>query len=398
MSEHQPRKRYPVTPRRVTVDLAPDDSEMFVEGVQELEMRSEIELDLDEVSGEPPPWGKSEDGEADGENIDRTERGNRGAVLKTSPRLSRPLHTSEGKDIPAVSGLRQSQTHETSIQRGETSRTQNSARSSRGLSGMRDSSETLILPALPEPDNSLSAVEGTEADNFSSRRAALFRSSPRTSPRPSESPSLASFRRSQELRVPLQEPLPMSIALVSTPVRSTLDVGNTSSAVTPHAPGHWQPSPNASKGNVRFSQLRTIRPSEEHRKSGLTPSPVESPTHQLRLSPAKSSSPRKARVKESQDLAAGDTSFSHRLSKTVSRGTTPQPSTTLREAQGALARAAEVSLLAQAKVERTQRQWLEALASVQNNAAVDVMRKSWGWGTWAWWVAMELLLLWGVFR
>ena len=354
-------------------------------------MRSEIELDLEEVSGEPPPWGESEGSGADEETFDRTERGNRDAGSKTSLRLSRSLQTGRRNEISADPGLKQS---ETSFLRGETSRSQTSMRSSRGLSGMHNSSDAPILPALPEPDDSMSANKGTEIDNLSSKRASLFRSSARTSPLPSQSPSLTSLRRSQELRVPPQEPLHVNMVLVSTPTRSNLDVGNTSTAVTPLPPGHWQPSPRSGKGNVRFSPLLTIRPDEALREPGLTRGPI----HQIRLSPAKSRSPRKDRELEAQDFRDNDTSFIHRLPKTVSRGNIHQPSTTLREAQVALARAAEISSLARAKVERTQRQWLEGLASVQNNAAVDVMRKSWGWGTWAWWIGMELLLLWGVFR
>ena len=76
----------------------------------------------------------------------------------------------------------------------------------------------------------------------------------------------------------------------------------------------------------------------------------------------------------------------------------PSPSTALQEAQAALSRAAETSSLARANVERTQRQWLDALASSPSQATIRVMRNSWGWGSWAWWIAMELLLLWGVFR
>ena len=51
-------------------------------------------------------------------------------------------------------------------------------------------------------------------------------------------------------------------------------------------------------------------------------------------------------------------------------------------------------------MEATQRQWLDALATAQRmgDGAVLVARKGLGWGNWAWWVGVEILLVWGVFR
>ena len=181
------------------------------------------------------------------------------------------------------------------------------------------------------------------------------------------------------------------MALLSTPTRSVPDARDTTTALTPHPPGRWHHSPAQGKGSVRFSPLRPSGPSDKDRSfdSG------EVSIHRLKLSPAKTRSPKKEVPFEA---ANGDSSFVRRLSRAVDRRAIPLPSTTLREAQSALASAAEASSVAQAKVERTQRQWLQALASVQNNPAVGIMRKSWSWGTWAWWVAMEVLLVWGVFR
>jgi hypothetical protein len=65
------------------------------------------------------------------------------------------------------------------------------------------------------------------------------------------------------------------------------------------------------------------------------------------------------------------------------------------EARLALARAAEASAIAQRKVESSQKDWLAALSS---GTAVDVIKQGWSWGKWAWWITMEILLLWGVFR
>lgn len=78
----------------------------------------------------------------------------------------------------------------------------------------------------------------------------------------------------------------------------------------------------------------------------------------------------------------------------------PQPSTTLQDVRDALAHAAQSSTTARVDVEKTQRQFLEALATAQHvgGGAVAVARKGWTWGSWAWWVGVELLLVWGVFR
>lgn len=381
-----------MTPRRVSIELAPDDSEQFAEGAEELEVRGEVELDLDEASGEPPPWGETEESEQAGEAVDRTERERvRAPVQKQLWRQSR--ENCLQSDRSAEASLPQSRSRETSFRPLEASLSQDSSRLSRILAESRPPHEPPSLPALPEPDLSQSADDEDNVDTLSSRRAALFRSTSRSSPRQSQSPSLASIRRNQVLETPLQEPIRVGMALVSTPSPSTPKMGNATSTLTPHPPGRWQSSPASVKGNVRFSPLRPPGSTDADRSFGSAHSGDRS-IHRLKLSPAKVRSPAKSK----SEPAEGDTSFIRRLSRAVTRRPIPQPSTTLSEAQSALARAAEASSIAQIKVERTQRQWLEALASVQNNVAVDVIRKSWGWGTWVWWVGVELLLLWGVFR
>ena len=84
----------------------------------------------------------------------------------------------------------------------------------------------------------------------------------------------------------------------------------------------------------------------------------------------------------------------------VGRYTLPRPSTTLQEARQALDQAAQTSSSARDHVETTQQQLLEALAAAQkmSGAAVEAVKHGWGWGNWAWWVGMEMLLVWGVFR
>jgi hypothetical protein len=78
----------------------------------------------------------------------------------------------------------------------------------------------------------------------------------------------------------------------------------------------------------------------------------------------------------------------------------PEPSTTLIQARAALAKAAEASAMAQQKVESSQRQWLDALAlsSGSMDTTVAVLKSGVTWGRWGWWLSMEILLLWGVFR
>jgi len=84
----------------------------------------------------------------------------------------------------------------------------------------------------------------------------------------------------------------------------------------------------------------------------------------------------------------------------IFRITIPQPSTTLQDVKGALAHAAQSSSSARVDVEKTQRQFLEALATAQTvgGGAISVVRTGWTWSTWAWWVGVELLLVWSVFR
>lgn len=78
----------------------------------------------------------------------------------------------------------------------------------------------------------------------------------------------------------------------------------------------------------------------------------------------------------------------------------PLPSSAVHEATEALAKAAQTSSKAKDQVESSQRQFLEALASAQivKDGAVAVVKQTWGWGNWTWWICVELLLVWAVFR
>lgn len=357
-----------------------------------------MELDLDEASGEPPPWEGTES-EVD-EEPDRTERAS--ALSPPQPRRSSPLMRSREINLrsntSAETSLRQPSSRETSYNSAEGIRSEDFTRLSRILSAPQRPLDELSIPALPDPDQSQAVDDDDEIDTLSSRRAALFRSTSRFSPRVSHSPSFASTRRGQELSIPPQDPVRVGMALLPSPRRSTPDRGGTTAVTTPHPPGRWQASPEATKGNVRFSPLGLSTSRDTNTSPGLVPGDSEVSVHRIKLSPAKIRPLSKRAQEEPKGSPDGDSSFIQCLSRAVTRRPIPPPSTALREAQSALSRAAEASSTAQAKVELTQRQWLEALAAVQNNTAVGVMRKSWSWGTWAWWICMEVLLVLGVFR
>jgi len=82
----------------------------------------------------------------------------------------------------------------------------------------------------------------------------------------------------------------------------------------------------------------------------------------------------------------------------------PPPSTALAEAQQALETASKASAAARSRVEEAQRAWLDALAAVPEQQAhepprvVAVARKGFTWGVFFFWLTVELVLAWVVFR
>jgi len=160
---------------------------------------------------------------------------------------------------------------------------------------------------------------------------------------------------------------------------------------TPKPPGGWYSASKPPVPKVKFSPSPL-----RHTYHPTPPSDDSISLHRLKLSPRKPKSPRQEVEEE------GNTSITQRLismSKilSLSKPTLPEPSRTLSEARGALARAAESSALAQRKVESSQKAWLEALAK-GGEGTVSVLKSGWSWGRWGWWLSMEILLLWGVFR
>ena len=149
------------------MELAPDDLELFAEGAQDLEVRGEIELDLDEFSGEPPPWAETEESEAEGEQADRTRHRERPRSPEIGSRFSRSRDTSLRMDTSANSSVQQRGARDPSVRQAETSGSYDSAKLSRILSPPRAPPEPPLLPELPQPDLSQS-VDDDEVGALSS--------------------------------------------------------------------------------------------------------------------------------------------------------------------------------------------------------------------------------------
>jgi hypothetical protein len=371
----QNSRRPPRTPRRWSVELAPE-SGVYWE-------KTEVEDSVEEPAGINPPT--------------------RTTVL---PRDVRPR--SREASMQSDSGLKSSVSN----------------RLSRILSHpspppQPPPMEDISLPALPEPD-----AEGSHADDesdsrtLSSRRAGLFRSSPSFTRQMSPFRPIRDLRRAQEreetfeapgkpsihrgvardeLRFAPPTPIREGFAKVSTPTKHVAN--QTITGETPHPPGRWaSPGETKGKSGVRFSTPEQTLPADQSLASSANTS-----VHRLKLSlPRSSPSPQrspqiKARLPADLDP---DSSFLSRVKTSISRTILPKPSQTLIEAQNALAIAAKASQSAQEKVEVTQRQWIDALSALSNQSAGvrEVVRQGWNWSSWVWWVGLEILLVWAVFR
>ncbi|ORY26336.1 hypothetical protein BCR39DRAFT_560592 [Naematelia encephala] len=329
--EHAPR-RPPRTPRRWSVEIAPEDSALFAQEAEGLEVRGEVELDL-ELS-EDAPWGDTdESAEEVPSNSLRHEA--RLARISSQPKPSRPADTS--------------------------------------------------IPELPEPEE-VSADDESEINTLSSRRAALFRSSSKSashSPgsktaRNSLSASISQLRQSDVTFA--QDPVRVGVALldssraninVATPPKHSIS-RSTDQLTTPHPPGWRAFTPARSKGAVRFSPARE----------------ADTSIHRIKVSPRKSP----ARVAATD----ADTSFTARLSRSITR-VLPKPTSTLQAARSDLDRASLATAQAQERVETAQHQFIAALAQLQTGTA-QMVKRGWRWGSWTWWLGMEALLIFGVFR
>lgn len=189
----------------------------------------------------------------------------------------------------------------------------------------------------------------------------------------------------------------------STPVRSA--PGDINTGATPHPPGWLSRSPRS----VRFSPLRQT----DKDWSVTNSSKDEVSVHRLRLSPAKSSPlkhahqsssstttpPPKARQYSNPKAAAAATSADPDQSFTarVASFFLPQPSTTWKDASAELDMARRASELAQLKVDESRAAWMDALGQLRDSAG-PVVKQGAGWSNWAWWICVEVMLLWAVFR
>ncbi|WVQ67409.1 uncharacterized protein L199_005605 [Kwoniella botswanensis] len=221
--------RRPQTPRRISVDLAPEDISSFARNAVDLEVRGEVELDLDEglsalgweessqsIIEESVDIAQSERGEYEGDlrqstsrspdrrDRSRTVQPHSGSILPIQSRQGVDVHSTKGRSqtrysptppedrlqnsqsrystsSPSVANtLRRSQNRSPN---GQTQPVENPPTNSRHTAprhGESSPSPPLrALPALPEPDISAQS-DNSEVDTYSSRRAALFRSTSRS--------------------------------------------------------------------------------------------------------------------------------------------------------------------------------------------------------------------------
>ncbi|WVW84265.1 hypothetical protein I302_106295 [Kwoniella bestiolae CBS 10118] len=188
------RKR-PQTPRRISVDLAPEDISSFARNAGGLEVRGEVELDLDEGLS-AVGWEESSQSIVE-ESLEIPLRS--GSTSRSPDRRERSRTLQTGTS-PAIlqegslrSSLRRSHTHHSPILSHETNLQSSSRhhpsdspkkhdvppRPSRRSQYNSQPSPSPPLPALPEPDISAQS-DTSEIDTYSSRRAALFRSTSRS--------------------------------------------------------------------------------------------------------------------------------------------------------------------------------------------------------------------------
>ncbi|WRT66680.1 uncharacterized protein IL334_003640 [Kwoniella shivajii] len=174
------RGHTPITPRRLSVDLAPDDISSFARNAVDLEVRGEVELDLDEgLSG--LGWDETsesilEDKVVPTEPSPRHGKHRIRSVSRSPERRERSV-TAKPRSPSPPRNPRHPQSRLSPISNPSTRRTPPLSRS---IPPTKRSSPSPPLPALPEPD--LSASENSEIDTYSSRRAALFRSTSRSAP------------------------------------------------------------------------------------------------------------------------------------------------------------------------------------------------------------------------
>lgn len=212
--ETSSRRRH--APRKWSVELAPRNMEDFALDAENLEVRGEVELDIEDLSGEPP-WDEAEHSRLEAEPPEPTIR--------------------------------------------------NSSYTSRYASA--DTS----LPALPEPDEEDTSEE-EDRRTLSSRQTTMFRSPVKRSPRKgTPEPSLRDVE-------PKQSPsTSRSRVVVDTPRKGISNTGNTRYSATPHPPGRWaatprvriespKQSPASSAVGIHRLKLSPRKPARAEQKDG----------------------------------------------------------------------------------------------------------------------------------
>lgn len=361
------------TPRRRSVEIAPDDSVIFAQGLASGQ-EEEVELDLDEGESVEPPWmAESSAGDYDEDEVE--EEPNFGGV---NPR---------GGGIPDLPPIDEADSNEYEEEEEDEGMSIHPPPASRSRSRFSHSPSvsfaTAAASAAPSPARSSPNKSAQDRSTSFSRR---MRIPPATPSPPRVQP------------IPVPEPVPVRLT-PSTPPKPSASTHNPTTplaqAKTPRPPGAWL-SASKPHSHGRSLSLSPLRQAHTPPRSDQGSSQDIS-IHRLKLSPsAKSSGPR-ARP---EDEHAGDTSFTQRLVASIlspRKSRIPAPSRTLAEARSDLQRAAQKTETARRQVEQSQLAWLDAL-SASGTLASDVMRTSWTWGRWVWWITLEMMLLWGVFR
>ncbi|WWC69884.1 uncharacterized protein I206_103827 [Kwoniella pini CBS 10737] len=478
------------TPRRISVDIAPEDIHSFARNAVDLEVRGEVELDLDEGLSNVGWEESSQSVIEELEEIPSVQNSRRNILADES---------NGRRDRSSIAIPRQSN----SI--GRSPLNQNSH--------IRvNSAESPPLPALPEPE--ISENDISEIDTYSSRRAALFRStskSPSTSQsrssvknqshtsstfygtptefpskshlskresigkeeqkvesspergeplpkrtlnRSSRSPELESkdtsstrstrnalrqsysaYHSVEDIPIPPQEPIqvnflkPTSYSLLkssptppisnispsprkfaapnntsSTPIKSNNP--NLSTLPTPKPPGAWQSTPNKSRVRFNPSPLGKVSPTTGNASHNSSQNSEGVSIHRLKVSPRRS--PKSKAINEVSHEEVGNGSFLGKLKESISSPLKrslpkiPPKSTTFSLHTPSIEKAKSTTLATEQALIITQKQWLEALQTLSNHSSSievgNVVRKSWGWGTWFLWGLIEIIVLWSVFR
>lgn len=371
-----------------------------------------MELDIDIDDSVEPPWaGIDTDTEGDeDESDDNHDVGvsGRTAIPHQTRSQSRSMEDGDGMDLPELPEI-QASFDESEEEQEEVPPIARPSSRTRSRFSQSLSSSTSLRQPYPQPQShsprqvdrspQKQSQSQSQSPSTSHSRSITQNQSVSFTTAKSTSPSFRLNRSTQPVKVPPvqpifpQEPVQVGMALtppISTPPRKG-DISTPVPGQTPKPPGAWYSASKPAQVKFKTSPSPLRHSQEDH--SGDTS------IHRIRLSPAR---PRHSSAAEEGE-GEGDISITQRLvslSKSLSFRPTPipKPSTTLTEARLALAKAAEVSAVAQMRVESTQRQWLEALGGISGEKAVEVIRQSYSWGRWAWWISMEILLLWGVFR